>query len=214
MKVKRYTGLDVHEVSFVAAGANQPAFVRLFKSREQKGTPEMKNEPTPEVKKTEEPAAPAAPVVNVEDMTKAVRTAIEKEYAEKFAAQNTELKKLAKQLKVTDKVSFVKSTLKSVPVKAEDLADKLVDLAEVSAPLAQFVEDTLKSCSELIAKSELLKQQGSTEPAVSSVIEKVEKLIEKKRAENPKLTKATAEAAVWRDNPGLYAEYEKELASR
>lgn len=212
-KPKRiFSDIQIHEISLVSAPANPDAKVLLFKS---KGVPHKeitlpeKTTPTPEETKPAEVAKAAEPVKTetTEEMKKSLRAEIEKELQTKLDKASAETAKLQKTLRVRDKLDFVKTVLKAIPGEADTLADHLVTLEDASPEVAKSLEATLKACSELIAKSELLKQKSSGLPAAGSLDERVETLVKAKRASNSQLTAAAAEAAVWTENPQLYSEY-------
>lgn len=163
----------------------------------------------------------AAEIAKAAEVAKANAAALEKERAEKadLEKKNADLSeriaKLEKDGRIAATKGRVAKSMKAVPVEASELADKLVALAEKDADLATYVETVLGKCSELIAKGELLAQKSKgieNGSAGSTVEQKVDALVAKKLAEDPKLTKAQAERAVWRENAGLYAEYEQERA--
>lgn len=198
------------------------------------GAPFYKAAPTEDSMTEEQKAAEAAKQAAEQ------KAAVEKAAAEKVAAEKAEaeaaiakanaekaelekknadlserIAKLEKDGRIAATKGRVAKSMKAVPVEASELADKLVALAEKDADLATYVETVLGKCSELIAKGDLLAQKSKgieNGGATTTVEQKVDALVAKKQADEPKLTKAQAERAVWRENPGLYAEYEQERA--
>jgi len=153
----------------------------------------------------------------------------EKAEAEKIEkAQMTELEKVSSRVvelekanadlvrvsKVNEAKTRVTTFMKSIPGTADELAEKLVALAEADKELASFVEGVLRKSNELIEKGglEQKSETGHGDQLDITAVAKVAKLAAELMAKDPKLTKAQAEAATWKANPALYVEYEKEKA--
>jgi len=154
----------------------------------------------------------------------------EKAAEAKKAAEQTDLQKaqtelqksqakvaeLEKAAKIRTKKDHVASVMKAIPGKQDELAEKLVALDILDGDIAKFVEGVLTQASALIEKGGLAQNADPTVPTVDAgVLAKVDKLVAKKLegvSKPSKAQKAKAEAAVWQENPDLYAEYLKSQA--
>jgi chromosome segregation ATPase len=182
------------------------------------GAPFYKNEDHMDEKKAEEIAKAAAEKAATEkaaveaDLAKAQATISE---LQKAAARVEALEKsLAAEQKIrktADTEARVKSVMKAVPAPSAELAGRLVALADTDAELATYVETLLTKCSELIEKSPVLEQVADTTSVAKaeatgdqSIEEKVEALVTKKMAENPGMSRTTAEPMVWSENRDLW----------
>lgn len=234
MKPKRvWRDLEISEVSLVSAGANQPAFVTLFKSKKEPvkmaqqmcrvcdtaveaedqycrkcGAPFYKGEAkVDENQKIEKALADAK--AEMQKAFDAEREKLAKEAAERESALKAEIAKQQRIEKKRSAVERIDKAMKSVPAKADELADKLVEAEEKAPEIAKFFEDILSKCSALIAEGEVLKQKSDSQDPASgtSVIAEVDKKVAEKLAANPKMNKHQAEAEVWRENRDLYSKY-------
>jgi len=195
---------------------------------------EKTEEATTEVEKTEVPAEQVeAPPVEPPDVPPAEaapppepETPDPAEDLDKSAvdgvvvAKDAEIAELKKTLLEKERVikkkeaaDRITATMKSLPVKIEDLAELLVALAEKDADLAKSVEG-------IFAKASTLIDGGALEPATveskgegnSTVLDRVAKMAQD-RAKEKGITLQKATAEIWHENPGLYSEYQKEKAA-
>lgn len=205
---------------------NTPAVVPVEKTETTPATEPTETPVVPAVEpeqKTEAPAAEVTPAVEPEQKTEEPAPAVEPvqkaEVVEIEKAEHIRLQKRVAELERKEKVNEaqarVVASMKSVPAKADELADKLVALAERDAELAEYVEGLLKKASALIEKGGL-EQVASTSPETveKTAEQKVADKVAELRKSNPKLTKEKAEALAWEQNPDLVRQYENEKAGR
>lgn len=170
-------------------------------------TPAAEATPAVEAPAETEKSAESAPVVKaVETVEKAaLDAALEKVAAlEKALATETRLAKVAK---VTDEIT---KSMKAIPgLKPAEFAPVLLSLREGSPAAAKTVESFLTAASKALestvfAQTAQAGASASVEKSFDSAKDEYEALIEKKIADNPKLSYALAGAMVIEENKALY----------
>ncbi len=163
----------------------------------------------------------------------AEKLAAEKEKAETFtlnaeqfaafkaqAADNAKLRDMVNVMqrgrRVDQLTTHVKETFSAVPVKAEDLAEKLADLEAANPDLFKYFDGLLGAYESLAASGNLFSQIGSGLPGTAgpdtldAAIEKV--LTDKFNGDRTKYPDAMLIAG--RENPRLVARYEDSYSVR
>ncbi len=168
-----------------------------------------------------EPVVEPPPAVEVAPVQAAVEPAPEPEPVQKAEATEVEkanirvaeleksLRETRRIVKVKDATTKIESVMKSIPAKADELADRLVALAELDAPLAEYVEMLLAKCAALIETNVLPATASVAVALTGTALERAEALAEKLAKERG-ISKAKALAEVWKTNKDLYKSYEQE----
>lgn len=193
-------------------------------------TPPPAGDPSP----TEDPpmADPTPAVVTQEAVQKAIADAlavqkaetealVAKARAEAKAEADAEVKKLRDensalaetvskaQAEVVRKarVQKIKDTFPALVVDAEKMADVYGALSE---DLAKALDTTLEAANAAVQKLGLTTEIGSRAPGGGSALEKVAAKAAEIRKAKPELTEHQARAEVWKNDPELKAEYNRE----
>ena len=181
-------------------------------SRSTKAAEKSEAEPTEEVIKAE---------LAKSDLSPAVRTLLEKSMetakADRTAREKAERENVekAEQIAKSEVREIVKSEMGHVPGASEDaLADLLHGMRKSDSKAFDSFRSILKSASEAIASSELLKTKGSgsSDSADNPAAQIAE--IAKGIAKAEGLTEAKAKAVAWERNPELRRKYDAEARAR
>lgn len=189
--------LRVDEISLVTEGANQLAHILLVKAKEDK----------PVSEKIEVSKAPEA--AHVADLvTKEKLAQLQKEIADKEATIAALSKGVAALEKAARKAEIVKSVESTgAGVDANEAADVLISAApEVEKYLLKVLGQLAAAQKPLLKTYGISDTQGSIQ---GDALEKISAIVAKKLAADPSLGVAKAEAQAWRENPGLYDEYQQ-----
>lgn len=109
-------------------------------------------------------------------------------------------------------IQKVRKDFDGLPTSADDFAPILrkVSKALDEDEMATF-ETILKAASAQLQEAEITKQQSATHTVATSVEKKVEEMAKQRMAEDPSVRDiAAARGLIWKENPGLRIEYERE----
>ncbi len=139
-----------------------------------------------------------------------------KEQVEKDAKEKAELAKRVTELEKADRTRKLTEIAKSIDGAYEDNLKYLESLSE-SLPVEKFdmVVKREKAMAEKIANSKLFTESGSARPVPSGAFAKLDSLAKEKVAKSGgKITYPQAIDEASKENPELYAEYNKETVKR
>ena len=140
----------------------------------------------------------------VEQLWKSNKSAITK--AEELEAK---IKKAEDEKRLSECVAIAKAEFGALPVKADNLGSFIKSLDGMDN--ADFVLGLLRSSNEMIAANGLTTEIGKSTSSTNdkTSIAKAERMADA-LVEKEGITKAKALANVWKNNPSLYAEYQRE----
>lgn len=112
-------------------------------------------------------------------------------------------------------IQKVRKDYDGLPTNADDFAPILRKIAKtLDESEMETFETVLKAASAQLQEAELTKQQSATHTTATSVEKKVEEMAKQRMIDDPSVKDiAAARGLVWKENPGLRIEYEREVAA-
>lgn len=230
---KRLINLAIEEVSLVPEGANQLAHMCLFKSKRPIAMTDKVKVNEAQVEKPEvakaieqpkavEPKVETSTNVNRDDMQKTVDS-LAKQHAAEIEKAASEIQKLrAENAAAVARVQALEDVAKKAEIKKKVEAtkaafdmDKAADIIHRAPEASDLILELLSQLAKL--QDYLMRSQGSaavaTQPEAveGTIMGKIKKMVDERRALSPSLSVHQIEAEIWRSYPELYVEYENAL---
>jgi hypothetical protein len=208
------TGLDLDRIALVKAGANLKRRFTVTKSVNDQGETVMDAKELEVVqKKLVDQAAELSEVQKNNEIMKTANEELKKSLAA-VASENELIKKALKETndarELDQWVSKAKTELSHFPGQsAEDLGKMLKSLNDVNPEMAKIQFSAMKTTSDTMKSSPILKEAGkdNASPASCNALEEIVKLADGIVAKDSKISKSSAFVQVCKDKPGLYKQY-------
>lgn len=157
--------------------------------------------------------APGTAGAGQQDIFKSLPEEVKKyvQEIEKRAKEAEEIAKKEREERLTREFVAKAAQFKALPVKPEEFGPVLKSISEVAPQVYEKVEAVLKAANELVEKSKVFDEIGKGTGVEKSAWGKIEAKASELVQKNAGMTKEQAIAQVLRQNPDLYAEYQKEL---
>ena len=119
-----------------------------------------------------------------------------------------EIKKAKEEKRLGDFIKKARDNFSSLPAKPEELG---AFMSKLDGKAAAFAQSLLKSANEMIAKGGVTSEIGNSTSDAQQIdsISKAEQMAAE-IVKSDGVSLAVAKGRVWKNNPGLYAEYQQE----